>query len=712
MITRHHPSSPARHLGSFAALLSACLAGSGNVQAQQVTNAPAASPAPVKLAAKPALESDPLDLNNWIEFGLGSNFIRGNEGQYQYMKGTRARTYGGVEAFHFEQAVQQKGLLSVDGRGIFDNHDYSLKLELTHPDIGFIRAGVREFEQYYNLTGGYLPSNGLIFTPSDTRLTLDRRDIYFEAGLTMPDRPQVTFRYNRQTRDGQKDSTSWGNTTLTPGGVQKRISPAYRILDETRDLFSLDAKHAIGRTELGLGVRYETQDNNDSRNTLQQPQQGTSSRLLTQTERIDGDMFNVHASTDTRLNDKLRFTTGYSFTTMHTLISGSRLDTPLDPTGVLGTSDTRFANLSGGSDLKQYVMNVNLMYRPHKDVFIIPSLRVEKQDVNGDSSDTPIGGVPASIRQPFPAIGLSDQSALNVAQALDIRYTGLTNWVLYSRAELSEDQATGTDKFWSSRTNAASPLLYNSKTDWNRMGQKYTVGANWYPLTKMSVGAQYYRRISDNNYKALVDNTPTNYPSFLRAQNFNVDDANFRITWRPIPSLTLVSRYDYQLSTVDSRPEGLVEMKISDNERHMFGQTISWTPLNRLYIQAAMNYVNDRTDFPAGQVKGSAVGVVLPSKNNYWTTSGTVGFAVDFKTDLNASYSYYRADNFLDNSKIGLPYGAGAEEHNVSATLTRQLSKRVRWNLTYAFSSYRDVTSGGFNNFDSHGVHSTIQYRF
>ena len=48
-------------------------------------------------------------------------------------------------------------------------------------------------------------------------------------------------------------------------------------------------------------------------------------RHLTQREGLEGDMFNVHASTETRLNERLRFTTGAAYTTMDTDISGSRI---------------------------------------------------------------------------------------------------------------------------------------------------------------------------------------------------------------------------------------------------------------------------------------------------------------------------------------------------------------------------------------------------
>src|SRR5438045_5554214 len=35
-----------------------------------------------------------------------------------------------VEDFHYEHDVGKRGLFQLDGRGIFDNHDYDVKLDL------------------------------------------------------------------------------------------------------------------------------------------------------------------------------------------------------------------------------------------------------------------------------------------------------------------------------------------------------------------------------------------------------------------------------------------------------------------------------------------------------------------------------------------------------------------------------------------------------
>jgi hypothetical protein len=53
-----------------------------------------------------------------------------------------------------------------------------------------------------------------------------------------------------------------------------------------------------------------------------------------------------------------------------------------------------------------------------------------------------------------------------------------------------------------------------------------------------------------------------------------------------------------------------------------------------------------------------------------------------------------------------------AQEHGVSATLTRRLGKNIRLKLRYAFFNYDDSTFGGNRDFISHMVFSSLQYRF
>ena len=91
------------------------------------------------------------------------------------------------------------------------------------------------------------------------------------------------------------------------------------------------------------------------------------------------------------------------------------------------------------------------------------------------------------------------------------------------------------------------------------------------------------------------------------------------------------------------------------------------------------------------------------------------------KPASNSRTDYYRADNYRTAnlapvagaiSLLALPYGAGAEENGVTATLTRQLTRALRITLKYGFFANNDETYGGHKDYEAHLVYSSLQYRF
>ena len=77
------------------------------------------------------------------------------------------------------------------------------------------------------------------------------------------DWPEITIRYSHEFRDGQKDSTIWGDTDSDRAGSSiplEKLCPSFRDIDETRDIFSFEASKTIGNTDVLLGMRYEHND--------------------------------------------------------------------------------------------------------------------------------------------------------------------------------------------------------------------------------------------------------------------------------------------------------------------------------------------------------------------------------------------------------------------------------------------------------------------
>jgi hypothetical protein len=674
------------------------------------TNAPpAVVPA---LTPQQMFEGGTNSYNNWIDLSAGGFFTGGNKAQAQQQHRTSTGAFGGIEDLHVQGDITKGTTFTVDGRSIFDNHDYDLTLGLAREKLGYLRFSFSEFRTWYNGDGGFYPPSGLYFPGSDDALGLDRGEISFEGGLTLEKKPQIKFKYTHNFREGDKSSTSWGLTH--PGtDVLRGLSPSSYDISERSDLFQLDVSHHLKATEFGAGFSYQFGKLNDALKMDQFPGEPVEQKI-TDRQGTSFDLFNAHAYTETWIKKNLFLSTGFSYSDLDNTFSGSRIyGTDFDVNYVPAAQNGfGYYGLNGGSRLDEYVMNVNLMAKPWPHLSIVPSIRVQKENTDASFTglETLADNSPAS-----PFNGNSNEGMLDVRERLDVTYNGFTNWVLYARGEVTEGDGNLKENGGLVQVNGIGVPPIQRETDDSRFFQKYSIGARWYPLRRVTVDVGGYYKLNDYNYDQLVDSTPNNsanrYPAYLVVQNFETYDGNLRLTLRPISNVTLVSRYEYQISTIHTRPDpisGLSEAESSKMTSHILAEDISWAPWSRLYFQAGFNYVLSDTRTPVSDFTQA----ILNAQNNYWTLNFSTGLVVDDKTDLNLGYFYYLADNYSDNSSFGVPLGAGAEEHGVNATLSRRLTKNLRLSVRYGYYHYNDDSFGGHQDFFAHVIYTSLRYRF
>ncbi len=123
-----------------------------------------------------------------------------------------------------------------------------------------------------------------------------------------------------------------------------------------------------------------------------------------------------------------------------------------------------------------------------------------------------------------------------------------------------------------------------------------------------------------------------------------------------------------------------------------------------------MTYVHDVTTTPANS--GASAAIIPESRNSFWNAGGNLGYALNASTDLQLEYLYQMADNFIDNSASSLPYGAGFEEHRITAAINRRLSENMLLVLEYGFVDFTETTTGGAGDHRAHLVSTTLHRRF
>src|ERR1700730_5129800 len=212
-------------------------------------------------------KEETTDYKNWIEVGMGGTVTNGDRAQFEqehHIPG--GQVFGGITDMHYEHSVGEKATLTIDGHALWDINDYDIKIDLSQPNVGYLRGGYAAFRTWYDGHGGFFPPHGgTWFPPPFPEMHIDRGDIWVEFGLRVPDLPELTFHFSRETRDGQKDSTIWGDAGLTGIAINptRKIAPAYRDIDETRDILSFDASKTFGNTDIDLGMRWEHAENDD-----------------------------------------------------------------------------------------------------------------------------------------------------------------------------------------------------------------------------------------------------------------------------------------------------------------------------------------------------------------------------------------------------------------------------------------------------------------
>jgi len=614
---------------------------------------------------------------------------------------------------HYESEVAKKTSFTLDGRSIFDDHDYSVGLGLVRDDLGFVRVHFEDFRTWDSGNGGYIPTGPLSYALPGDPLALDRGLISFEMGLTKPDGPQITFKYSHNYRNGDESSTLWG-PVHDPNNNTYRAYPGIDSINETSDTFQLDLTHHYKKVNYGAGVSYETGNLNNA-NELTFWQGEPIQQKSTEQQGVSYDMLSTHAFAESWIKDNLFLSTGFMYDNLDETFTGSQIygdDFDVAYSPVYPGLGYGYTSLNGGARENEYIMNANLMWMPTKTFSIIPSLRVQEEDWNANSGGT---GTLGTDTQDFNSNSGSD--SLDVCERLDLRYTGVTNWVFNAGGQWTEGQGSLHENGGLTQVNGIGPGPVQFATDNSRLFQKYSASARWYPVRQASLDIGGYYKINTYDYNFTQDNTPNDlstgnaYPGFLVYQGFDTLDGNIRLTLHLPKNVMLVSRYEYQYSTISTRPDpasGLNQQDSSTMNSQILGQNVSWTPLEWLGLQAGFNYVLSTTKTPASDYTQA----ILNSQNNYWTVNFNSDFVLDEKTDLNLGYFYYRADDSENNIVGGLPFGTDAEEHSVTATLTRRINKNLRWNLKYAFSHYADYASGGNFNYNSHLIYTSVQYRF
>ncbi|MGD1019581.1 MAG: hypothetical protein ABSA12_09705 [Verrucomicrobiia bacterium] len=622
--------------------------------------------------------------------------VSGNIQKFREDLGIQPGWNGGVEDGTLHYVLNKDTTLDGEGRFIIDEHDYKFQLQLTKRDFGFVRAGYTEYREYYDGQGGFYGP----FTPSSFRLDQDLRvdnsDIFFEAGLTLPNLPKVTVGYERQAQDGDESLVEWGG--VTQGANTRKIYPSSDGIKEHTDIVKLNVDYDISKVHLLDDFRYEHFSSDDTRDDTSVNLNTDSSQTVTVHEDYHHDAFYNTFHMDCHVNDKVYWSLGY----LHNSLSGNgdmQVNTPppLGPFDISGTANAI------GVELDSDVVNLNGMLGPFKGLVLYGGLQAEKTDTHGSTDALLTQSTPAATTN----LIRSFEDTKSLSETLGMRYTKIPYTTLYAEGRWNEEQI---DLDQTETQDGASSLALDS--DETTLRQDYRVGFNTAPLSRVTLAGSYRHYIDHDDYDYPTD-TVVGYPGFITAQDFTTDEVMAKLTLRPCSRFNVA--FTYQLVSTDIRtsteaipvitPGGTLQS--GDYDLNIYSVSATVTPLSRWYLTGYFSLQDTRTTSSANQNPA-----VQPYRGNVYTVMATTGYAIDKKTDLTLEYSYSCADNFNNNDANGLPLGLNFQRHAVQAGVSRKISTNVVARLRYAFYSYDESSTGGFNNYMANLVTASCNVRF
>jgi hypothetical protein len=647
----------------------------------------------------------------------GKVWVEGSEAAFQRTRQVNDGYFGGLASYHGKNEMSKDLVMTVDARVAWGRGDHEFIARLDHADTGlFLEAGWRQSRVFYDGGGGWAPLTDRTVMLYDERMHIDRVAFWVEGGIEK-EVWSGRIRYEHQSREGMKDSTSWGDTTAG------NITPAFYGIDESRDIFLVDLDYDLKTVEMGAGMRWENIEFDNTRNIRRNPGQATSDRYVTQHDVNDSDLFAVHGFVTSKIGDSVMLSGAASRTTIDTnlegnsRIIGSRYDAEFSETyPTRQNRDHGFIDFEGGAEWNQTLLSANAAYLPDNGLRIVGGLRFEnqKQETVADFIDTEYLTSPAPARWYFPEIEAGTERDFDeTLGSLEASYGGVANWVFSGSLELS----SGDGNLMEERLDIEEPALDITRdTGFDRSCAKYGLAARWYPTQDIHLGFGFESKTQENDYDTVQDSTPPTggdrFPAFITRQKFTTDVLYGRVTWRPASAVSVTGRYDYKETAIKTSEMGIADVPQTDIEAHVISGIVTWAPMASLFLQGSINQTYDqivtgaaKTIYPSGHANGRF-------DNNCQTIALMALCAIDDSTDIQVDYARYHANNWRNIAAITLPLGMEATDNNYGITLNRTVSEDMVWSLRYAHVSYDEPSSGGAKDFNADIVYGRVQLRF
>ena len=631
------------------------------------------------LAASQSSAADNSDafptFDSYLKISGSSASISGDAAAFQNRTGKSEDLGGGIEEYHFIKDVNKTTQMTIDGRALSGSEDYLMHINLAKTDFGSVDVGYQRFRTFYDGVGGFFPqnkawvpinqvtgSNGqLVYPGIGQDLFLDRGKFWAEVKFGRENTPQFSLRYTNETRDGQKDSTSWGDTDntgqakgvlnggLTTGtgatatGVYsnaavRKFMPSYLDISERHEAIEGTVKHTVGNTTAEIALLGDWSSKNNGRFVVLNPgETQTVNGLVTSTgvvllgapaigapasswstfgnqtiqSNVDAqDTFTkgLTGKTVTEINDKLTLRVGGAYQDVTSDFGGYReslANAPIVVTSAplvinsLRTTDVfAVSGLAGESNVKVYTGSVGLDVKATEN--FTASFAVKGEDEKAD------------------AAGTYNVSAASTANVPVYTWTG------------RQESSTGDEK-------SVTPVVDLRYTGIKDLALYTTVSRKLGDGTEVTTNA--YNPDSDLNPATIT--TPQSFH-----KDFTEDNADYTIgaNWKATPGLTLRGEPFYKVHTTHlygydttnyTTPTVAPANTLNDNyqlDSTFWGVKLTAVVKPCSVITSTTRYIwqDGNRQVTGVQVPSSVGGVTFPTADSMNSTSHSISETIDW----------------------------------------------------------------------------------
>jgi Planctomycete cytochrome C len=631
--------------------------------------------------------------------------VQGDKHKFRELEGIHEGFGGGAKHFSMTEQITPDEKLTVEGHALVPENNFKITLNLDRNNVGFIHGGFEAWRKYYDDTGGYYPE----FTSSSFSLNrdlyLDNGRAWVDLGLTPRRGPKVVLGYEYQFRQGNESSLAWGAVPTANG--PKSIYPNVQGVSEHTHILKLDLTHEWRGWEFEDRARGEFYRLGESRNDMPSfPILGSEQQMRQKVTYTQGaNTFRVAK----QLTDWWRVSAGslysrFNGTTFFNLTGADGAGTPIPGSywraqGITLERDSRVASLAS-------------LLLPMKGLSLSAAGQAEWTHQRG------FGDVALDFGDPspaFPGTVSANQDQTEFSENFSAQFNRLPYTVVFAEARLQQESVGQSDIAEGGIAAYDGVNSIGQHTDALNHLYDARAGFTSSPWSWLEFGGHFRRRDSSTGYNNLVAQPGNGYPGFVTHRDVALDEIEGRLVLRPVYWLNTRLTYDWNVSRYSSATAGATNFDgsmaspggpVFDGrmESDDIGLTLMFTPVPRFYFSGSLTYGWSRTT-----TESAAAPEVAPYFGNTWTVNASVGYALNAKTDLNASYTFSRA-TYGQNNIAGVPLGLDFTRHELLVGLTRKLTKRLSGGLHYQFSEYSEPSADNLNNFTAHGIFATLAY--